>query len=92
MNINEIETISTENDRKEVINAVKEAAASLLRIEAERDLIKDIAARMKEEFEIKPTDFNKVVKMFHKQSKHEEQEKHDKVIGLYDQLFSKEDE
>ncbi|CAL9972003.1 transcriptional regulator [Vibrio phage D479] len=87
MDILEYETISTPNDKKEVINAVKEAAASLLRADSEKDLRKDIADRMKEEFEIKPADFNKVVKWYHKQNRQEEAAKNEKVHNLYDKLF-----
>ncbi|AUR85765.1 transcriptional regulator [Vibrio phage 1.081.O._10N.286.52.C2] len=83
----EIETISTPQDKTEVINMVKEASTCLLRMDSERDLLKEIAARAKEEFEIKPADFNKVVKMYHKQNRHEEQEKHQKIDGLYEKLF-----
>lgn len=87
MDILEYETISTETDRQEVINAVKEAAASLMRADSERDLRKDIAERMKEEFELKPADFNKVVKWYHKQNRQEEQAKAEKVSSLYEKLF-----
>lgn len=88
----EYETISTETDRQEVVNMVKEAASSLIRIDSERDLMKDIAARANEEFEIKPADFNKVVKMYHKQNRQEEQAKHEKIDGLYETLFEADDE
>lgn len=87
----EYETISTESDRLEIENSIKEAAASLLRIDSERDLIKDIAAKLKEEFEIAPGDFNKVVRMYHKQSRQEEKAKHSKVMDLYAKVFKVDD-
>lgn len=87
----ELETISTEHDRKEVINMVKEAAASLLRCDSERDLRKDIADRAKEEFDLKPADFNKIVKMYHKQSRHEENQKFEKIDALYTKLFDEDE-
>lgn len=84
----EYATISTETDRIEVENAAKEAAASLIRIDAERDLIKDIATRMKEEFAIAPGDFKRIVNMYHRQNLDEQQEKHNKVVDLYNQVFA----
>ena len=85
----ESETISSETDRLEVVNAVKEAANSMLRIDSEKELIKDIATSMKEKFEIKPSDFNTVVKLFHKQNLDEQKERQDKVFDLYGRLFDK---
>ncbi|AGN30053.1 DsbA dsDNA binding protein late transcription [Vibrio phage nt-1] len=91
MDILEYETISTPQDKQEVINMIKEAAASLLRTEGEASLRKDIAARAKEEFEIPAADFNKVVKMYHKQNRIEEQQKYEKVDTLYEKLFDDEE-
>lgn len=91
MDILDYNTISTPQDRQEVVNMVKEASASMLRIDSERDLMKDIATRAKEEFEIKPADFNKVVKMYHKQSRQEEQAKYEKIDGLYEKLFDEDE-
>ncbi len=90
MDILQYETISTPQDKKEVINMIKEAAASLMRVDGESELRKEIAARAKEEFEIPPADFNKVVRMYHKQNRAEEQAKHDKVDSLYEKLFDDE--
>lgn len=79
--------ISTENDRKEVVNSIKEASISLMRIDTEKDNIKLIAARMKEDFEITPGDFNACVRMYHKNSVEEQQKKKDDLFSLYDSIF-----
>ena len=79
--------ISTDNDRQEVVNSVKEASISLVRIEAEKDNIKEIALRMKEEFEIKPADFNAVLRIYHKQNLEEQQQKKEDLFELYDKIF-----
>ena len=92
MDILEYETISTPQDKQEVINMVKEAAASMMRVDGESSLRKDIAARAKEEFEIPASEFNKVVRMYHKQNRKEEQAKHEKVDSLYTKLFEDEDD
>jgi len=86
----EYETISTPQDKQEVINMIKEAAASLLRADSEADLRKDIAARAKEEFKIPAADFNKIVRWYHKQNRKEEQEKQEKTSELYEKLFDDE--
>lgn len=91
MDILDYNTISTPQDRQEVVNMVKEASASMLRIDSERDLMKDIATRAKEEFEIKPADFNQVVKMYHKQNRQEAQAKYEKIDGLYEKLFDEDE-
>ena len=85
----ELETISTETDRAEVVNAIKEVAAALIRIEDERSLIKDIKDRVKSEFELKPEVFNKLSMMYHKQNREETEAKTGEVVGLYDSLFKK---
>ncbi|CAL9958499.1 transcriptional regulator [Vibrio phage K567] len=86
----EYETISTPQDKQEVINMIKEAAASLLRADSEADLRKDIAARAKEEFQIPAAEFNKLTRWYHKQNRAEEQAKHEKVDTLYEKLFDDE--
>ena len=79
--------ISTENDRQEVVNSIKEASISLVRIEAEKDHMKEIASRMKEEFEIAPADFNAVLRIYHKQNLEEQQQKKEDLFTLYDKIF-----
>ena len=82
------EKISTEHDRQEVINAIKEVSISLTQMEVERDNIKQIATRMKEEFDIKPAQFNAVAKIYHNQNLNEQQQKKDELFGLYDKIFT----
>lgn len=81
------EKISTDKDRREVINAIKEISASKTRIESEQDLIKTIKDRIKEEFGVAPADLMVVANMFHKQNKSEVEEKHTRKLGLYEKLF-----
>ena len=83
----DIETIATPADKQEVINMVKEASAALLRIDAEKDLIKDIATRAKDDFLIPAAEFNKITKMYHKQNRDEQIAKHEKTDSLYEKLF-----
>lgn len=91
MDFEDYELISTEQDRNEVMNAIKEAAASKIRIDSENELIKDIAANMKEEYGIEPSAFKTVLNIYHKQNKHDVESKHERTLGLYDKLFGESD-
>lgn len=81
------QTFSSPSDREAIKSAAKEAAASLLRIDAENDLISEIADRMKEEYELKISDFKNLAKMYHKQNKAEQEAKSEAQFDLYDQIF-----
>lgn len=55
------------SDIQAVKDAAKERSKALLRIDAEKDLMKAISDKVKEEFKIKPGDFNALAAMYHKQ-------------------------
>ena len=57
---------SSQKDLDAIASAVKEASDSKMRIASENDLIKDIAARMKDEFAMPPRVFNKMVRTYFK--------------------------
>ncbi len=78
----------SEGSREELEGCIKEAAGSLLRAESERDLRKEIAKRVKENFDIGPANFNKLVKMFHAQNKEEVQAQTDMLVSMYETVFS----
>ena len=59
-------------DIQKLQEAIKEASNSLLRTEAERDLIKNIKADMKEAFGMPPKIFTRLVKTYHAQNFHEQ--------------------
>lgn len=81
--------LSSPTDRIELEKAIKEASGSLTRIDAERDLIKAIASKVKEDLEIKPAFFNQLVKVYHKQSRDAEEQKVEGLLEIYDQVFPK---
>lgn len=78
---------SDEKSRKEIVAAVKEASNSKTRIDAEKDLIKDIAARMKEEQGVPVSLFNSLVNTYHKQDLDQKQEKTEEFFDTYSVLF-----
>ena len=67
-------TISSIEDRKKIFAAIKEISNSMVRIESERDLIKDIVAITSEEFQLPKKIVNKMARTYYKQSFNQEQQ------------------
>lgn len=67
--------------------ALGEASASLTRVEAERDLIKEIAKKMQEDHGVTKRTFNRLLKAYHKQSFHNDVEEHNEFTDMYERLF-----
>jgi vacuolar-type H+-ATPase subunit D/Vma8 len=59
---------SSPEDRKKIRQALDEISASLTRIEAERDLIKEILQNVEDNFEMPKKYTRKVAKIYHKQN------------------------
>lgn len=59
---------SSPADLKKIQNAAKEISNSLLRIDAERDLIKSIKDAMKEELDVPGSHLLKLAKTYHEQN------------------------
>ncbi len=77
-------TITLTRPELEVVQkAAKEMSDSMTRQQAERDLQKDIVVNMKEKFELKASDFNRIVKVYHDQKLNEVIEKHEHFADLY---------
>lgn len=72
--------VITEEQRKAINNALKEMSASFTRVDAEKDLQKDIATKMYEEYQVPKRDFNKLAKIFHASSLVEEAAKNEEFI------------
>lgn len=75
------------SDIQKIENAVKEASNSLIRIESERDLIKEIKERMKEELGIPPKKLQELIKIYHKQNYSEVVGKFEETSELYEKVF-----
>ena len=67
--------------------ALGEASASLTRVEAERDLIKEIAKKMNEDHGVSKRTFNRLLKAYHKQSFQNDVEEHNEFTDIYERLF-----
>jgi len=75
---------SSPEDRKKILDALIEISNSLTRIEAERDLIKDILTSVEDKFELPKKYTRKLSKIYHKQNFTEVQEEQDTLETLYE--------
>jgi len=80
---------STEEDRKKFMGAVQEMSNSMLRIEAERDLIREIVKDKSDEFKISKKVINKIAKTYHKQNRTQVEAEHEEFLEIYDEATSK---
>ena len=79
--------ISSIEDRKRVANAIKEISDSMTRIDAEKDLIKDIIQVTSENHEITKPHIRKLATIYHKANLDEVRTEMDDVHALYEELF-----
>jgi Zn-dependent M32 family carboxypeptidase len=77
-------TITSPDDRKKVKQAVTEISNSLTRIEAERDLIKEIVKEVSDNHQIPKKIVQKIAKTFHKQNLTQEVADHEDFVDLYE--------
>lgn len=80
---------STEEDRKKFMGAIQEISNSLLRMEAERDLIREIVKEKSDEFKISKKIITKIAKTYHKQNRTQVEAEHDEFLELYDEAITK---
>lgn len=74
------------NDRKKIKDAITEVSHSFTRIEAERDLMKEIISDLHEEYQIPKKTLNKIARTYHKQSLLQDLQDHEEFVGLYDSI------
>lgn len=75
--------ISNPADRKKIKDALQEISDSMTRIDAERDLIKDIVNDVNDNFKLPKKYINKMAKIYHKQNFAKEQQETDELESLY---------
>lgn len=71
---------SSETDRQKLDKAIRECVDSLTRAESEKEYRKDVAETIKEELEIKPADFNNMVKEAYNNSLSDKIEKYQDIV------------
>jgi hypothetical protein len=77
----------SEADRKAIKGAVSEAVASIIRMDAEKDLLKNIKKDVKEKYDISPSLFGKMVNVYVKQNYGEVIANNSEFEDMYAQLF-----
>jgi len=78
---------SNPEDRRKIVNALNEMSASFTRMDAERDLQKDILATLEEDFELPKKYMRKVARIYHKQNLIEERSNFQEVEDIYEGLM-----
>jgi len=74
-------------DRKKIKDALIQISDSYTRIEAERELIKDIVADISEKFELEKKHIILNAKVYHKQNYSEQVSNSEEFQELYESLF-----
>ena len=75
--------ISNPADRKKIKDALQEISDSMTRIQAERDLIKDIVKDVSDNYQLPKKHINKMARIFHKQNFQITQQEQDELESLY---------
>jgi hypothetical protein len=70
---------------------IKESAGSLTRIASERDLQKEIRENVKDEFEVEPKVYNKLVKAYYEQNLKDVVSSTDELVETYEKIFGSKD-
>lgn len=78
--------ISNPGDRKKIRDALQEASNSMTRISAERDLIKEIAKDMADNFSLSKKHVRKMIRVYHKQNFSEEVADQNEFEELYEEI------
>lgn len=73
-------------DKAKILGMLQEISNSLTRIEAERDLVKEILQRMQEECEIPKKLGRKLAKVYHKRNFEEEVAQQNDFVDIYEKV------
>ena len=79
-------SLSSPEDKKKLKNAITEISNSMTRMEAERDLIKEIIKEQSDQFLIPKKILAKIAKTYHKQNLTQEVEEHEDFVELYQEV------
>ena len=74
-------------EKKAVAAAIQEMSDSMVRIEAERELMKDIVDVTNEKYGLEKKHFKKLANIFHKRNMDEVRGEHETLENLYEELF-----
>lgn len=77
---------SSPADRKAILDCMKEISASMTRMEAERELIKEAINDICEAHELSKKTFRRMAKVYHKQNFNSELEQHQEFESMYETI------
>lgn len=77
---------SSQEDKKKIRQALQEISESLTRMEAERDLIKDILQTVEDNYKIKKKYTRRLAKVYHKQNFNQVQQDQQDLETLYESV------
>jgi hypothetical protein len=80
---------TTPEDKLKLISALKDISASMSRIDAERDLLKNIKSDICDELQLNRKVLNKLARTYHKGNYSEEVEMHKHFEELYESVTNK---
>lgn len=79
--------ISNPEDKKKMIDGLKELSNSMTRVDAEKDYQKDTIAKLSDELGIKKPYISKIANVYHRQTFAQMQAEHEELENLYEELF-----
>ena len=79
----------TDEQKKQLKGAIQEISNSMLRSEAERDLVREIVKEQSAELQIPKKIITKIAKTFHKQNLAQEVADHEDFVELYEKVTAK---
>ena len=79
----------TPEQKKALQGAIQEVSNSMLRTEAERDLIKEIVKEQSDQLQIPKKVISKIAKTYHKQNLAQEVADHEDFVELYEKITAK---
>ena len=75
-------------EKKKVEGFVKEISNCMVRMDAERDLVKDILNRAKDEIGVKPKILRRIARIYYRNSLNEERDETEELFDTYDEIFN----
>ena len=79
----------TPEQKKDLQGAIQEISNSIIRTEAERDLIREIVKEQSDTLQIPKKVISKIAKTYHKQNLAQEVADHEDFVELYEKITSK---
>ena len=82
-----VNSLSNSADREKLMNMIKECSNSLVRIQGERDYIKEAVTEMSKQFDIPKRLLNKLIRVYYKQNFDEEVAVSEQFQELYESVI-----